>query len=230
MMTTVGLLDGCQCRCEWEEDGTAKMTLISTDKCLAWYGVLGKDLLEDKGFRKKVAGEEDASDKDLLDALTSAFEGDMEKYTFSVDIEGCRLLWKKSSGKFKQKVAEINLVNGDYNASIDSLLNYLRLEKKQNTVSINDLRREKENTARILERYEKTLDIFEKEKNGLEDKLYSKFLPVLNAKKEEILRLQKLLNISRGTAEPEVDYGEDVDTDVDEDEDAGGWENKRQKL
>lgn len=139
-------------------------------------------------------------------------------------------MWKKSSGKFKQKVAEINLVNGDYNASIDSLLNYLRLEKKQNTVSINDLRREKENTARILERYEKTLDIFEKEKNGLEDKLYSKFLPVLNAKKEEILRLQKLLNISRGTAEPEVDYGEDVDTDVDEDEDAGGWENKRQKL
>lgn len=63
MMTTVGLLDGCQCRCEWEEDGTAKMTLISTDKCLAWYGVLGKDLLEDKGFRKKVAGEEDASDQ-----------------------------------------------------------------------------------------------------------------------------------------------------------------------
>ena len=63
MMTTVGLLDGCQCRCEWEEDGTAKMTLISTDKNLAWHGVLGKDLLEDKVFRKKVAGEEDASDK-----------------------------------------------------------------------------------------------------------------------------------------------------------------------
>ena len=154
----------------------------------------------------------------------------MEKYTFSVDIEGCRLLWKKSSGKIKQKIAEINLVDGDYYSSIDSLVNYLRLEKKQNTVTINDLRREKESTAKILARYEKTLDIFEKEKNGLEDKLYSKFLPVLNAKKEEILRLQKLLNTSRGSSEPEVDYGEDVDTDVDEEEGAGGGENKRQKL
>ncbi len=135
-------------------------------------------------------------------------------------------MWKKSSGKIKQKVAEIHLVESEYFSSIDSLLDYLRLEKKQNTVTINDLRREKENTARILARYEKTLDIFEKEKNGLEDKLYSKFLPVLNAKKEEILRLQKLLN--KGT-ETEVDYGEEVDTDVDEDENAG-YESKRQKL
>ena len=135
-------------------------------------------------------------------------------------------MWKKSSGKIKQKVAEIHLVESEYFSSIDSLLDYLRLEKKHNTVTINDLQREKENTARILARYEKTLDIFEKEKNGLEDKLYSKFLPVLNAKKEEILRLQKLLN--KGT-EAEVDYGEEVDTDVDEDENAG-YESKRQKL
>ena len=117
----------------------------------------------------------------------------MEKHIFSVDEDGGRLLWKKSSGKLKQKIAEINLVDVDYKTSINSLVNYLRLEKKQDTVTINDLQREKENTATILARYEKTLDIFEKEKNGLEDKLYSKFLPVLNAKKEEILRLQKLL-------------------------------------
>ena len=83
----------------------------------------------------------------------------------------------------------------------------------------------------IMARYEKTLDIFEKEKNGLEDKLYSKFLPVLNAKKEEILRLQKLLSISRGTDKAEVDYGEDVDTDVDEeDEGDEACDSKRQKL
>ena len=60
------------------------------------------------------------------------------------------------------------------------------------------LKKEKEHTAIILARYEKTLDLFEKEKNGLEDKLYSKFLPVLNAKKEEILRLQTLLNSAGG--------------------------------
>ena len=62
-MTTVGLLDGYQCRCEWEEDGIARIILISTDKSLAWSGVVGKDLIEDKSFRKKVAGEEDVSDK-----------------------------------------------------------------------------------------------------------------------------------------------------------------------
>ena len=140
-------------------------------------------------------------------------------------------MWKKSSGKLKQKIAEINLVEVDYKTSINSLVNYLRLEKKQDTVTINDLRREKENTATILARYEKTLDIFEKEKNGLEDKLYSKFLPVLNAKKEEILRLQKLLSISRGTDKAEVDYGEDVDTDVDEEEEGDeALDSKRQKL
>ena len=157
--------------------------------------------------------------------MTSAFEGDMEKYTFSVDEDSGRLLWKKSSGKIKQKVAEINLLDVDYKTAIGSLVNYLRLGMKQNTITNNNLRKEKENTTRILNRYEKTLELFEKEKNGLEDKLYSKFLPVLNAKKEEILRLQKLL--SRGT-EAEVDYGEDVDTDVDDED--GGYEKKRQKL
>ena len=148
----------------------------------------------------------------------------MDKYTFSVDEDSGRLLWKKSSGKIKQKIAEISLLDDDYKTAIGSLVNYLRLGMKQETITVSNLRREKENTTRILNRYEKTLELFEKEKNGLEDKLYSKFLPVLNSKKEEILRLQKLL--SRGT-ETEVDYGEDVDTDVDEED--GGCEKKRHK-
>ena len=156
--------------------------------------------------------------------MTSAFGGDTEKYTFSIDEDSGRLLWKKGSGKIKQKVAEINLIDVDYKTSISSLVNYLRLEKKQDSITINDLRKEKEDTTRILKRYEKTLESFEREKNELEDRIYSKFLPVLNSKKEEILRLQKLL--SRGT-EAEVDYGKDVDTDVDEED--GEGEKKRQK-
>ena len=99
--------------------------------------------------------------------------------------------------------------------------------KKENT----ELKNKIKHLETIIERYEKTLDIFEKEKNQLEDKLYSKFLPVLNAKKEEILRLQKLLSISRGTDKAEVDYGEDVDTDVDEEEEGDeACDSKRQKL
>ena len=52
------------------------------------------------------------------------------------------------------------------------------------------MKEDKEKQDRIMARYEKTLEIFEKENNGLEDKFYSKFLPFLNAKKEEILRLR----------------------------------------
>ena len=64
--------------------------------------------------------------------------------------------------------------------------------KKENT----ELKNKIKHLETIIARYEKTLDIFEKEKNQLEDKLYSKFLPVLNAKKEEILRLQKIIENS----------------------------------
>ena len=111
-------------------------------------------------------------------------------------------------------------------------------KKKKEDTELENLKRENSRLKtritemeEIMARYEKTLDIFEKEKNGLEDKLYSKFLPVLNAKKEEILRLQKLLSISRGTDKAEVDYGEDVDTDVDEEEEGDeAFDSKRQKL
>ena len=111
-------------------------------------------------------------------------------------------------------------------------------KKKKEDTELENLKRENSRLKtritemeEIMARYEKTLDIFEKEKNGLEDKLYSKFLPVLNAKKEEILRLQKLLSISRGTDKAEVDYGEDVDTDVDEEEEGDeACDSKRQKL
>ena len=68
--------------------------------------------------------------------------------------------------------------------------------KKENQAlkqKINKLELKKAGQDRLLDRYERTLELFEKEKKGLEDKLYSKFLPVLNAKKEEILRLQTLL-------------------------------------
>ena len=68
--------------------------------------------------------------------------------------------------------------------------------KKENQAlkqKINKLELKKAGQDRPLDRVERTLGLFEKEKNGLVDKLYSKFLPDLKAKKEEILRLQTLL-------------------------------------
>ena len=86
-----------------------------------------------------------------------------------------------------------------------------------------DLKDKLSNLQRCIKRYEVFADQMIESKNSLEDKLYAKFLPVLNAKKAEILRLQKLLS-----PDPEPDYGEDVDTDVDEED--GESEKKRQKM
>ena len=86
-----------------------------------------------------------------------------------------------------------------------------------------DLKDKLSNLQRCIKRYEEFADQMIESKNSLEDKLYAKFLPVLNAKKAEILRLQKLLS-----PDPEPDYGEDVDTDVDEED--GESEKKRQKM
>ena len=107
-------------------------------------------------------------------------------------------------------------------AMIKEVIDRIFQENLQLKAEVKKVKKEKDDMTRIVERYEKTLERFEREKNSLEDRIYSKFLPVLNAKKEEILRLQKLL--SRGT-EAEVDYGED--TDVDEED--GEAEKKRQK-
>ena len=101
----------------------------------------------------------------------------------------------------------------------------LKTENEKLKTENEKLKTENEEQKGIIKKYVRTLELFEREKNGLEDRIYSKFLPVLNSKKEEILRLQKLL--SQGT-EAEVDYGEDVDTDVDEED--GEGEKKRQKL
>ena len=109
-------------------------------------------------------------------------------------------------------------------ATVKEVIDRIFRENLQLKAEVKKVKKEKDDMTRIVERYEKTLERFEREKNSLEDRIYSKFLPVLNSKKEEILRLQKLL--SRGT-EAEVDYGEDVDTDVDEED--GEAEKKRQK-
>ena len=109
-------------------------------------------------------------------------------------------------------------------ATVKEVIDRIFRENLQLKAEVKKVKKEKDDMTRIVERYEKTLERFEREKNSLEDRIYSKFLPVLNSKKEEILRLQKLL--SQGT-EAEVDYGEDVDTDVDEED--GEAEKKRQK-
>ena len=58
----------------------------------------------------------------------------------------------------------------------------------------------------------------EKEKSGLEDKMYERFLPVLNAKKEKIHELQKYGPISTHniSENEEDDYGSATDEDPDE--------------
>ena len=63
MEITFGVIAGYQCRCNWGEDGTAMITLLSLERSLAWAGHLGRNILDEKSFKKKISGEEDLSEK-----------------------------------------------------------------------------------------------------------------------------------------------------------------------
>ena len=84
--------------------------------------------------------------------------------------------------------------------------------------------KKQENLENDLRRSQDTLVLFEKEKSELENKLYSKFLPVLNAKKDEIIRLKNLKSVP----EEMPDYGSDTDVDTDDENNFNGT--KRQKC
>ena len=163
--------------------------------------------------------------QEVCETVKRAFGGDLEKFSFEVNEDNLRLVWKKTSGKIKQRVAEMNLKAEDYQTELKSMMEFLVTENKEMKSTNRDLQRRQVNMRRCLEQHQSTLELFEKEKNELEDRLYSRILPILNAKKGEILRLQKLL---KRVPETEVAYGEDVDTDVEDEE--GEPDIKRQKL
>ena len=166
--------------------------------------------------------------QDLLSKTKKAFVDDREKYTIVIDIDNKKLQWKKS-GKVKVKMADIQLEKSeaDYQEVQKSFMDFLIRENRNIKSTNDDLQRRQDNLVRDLRQSQKTLEIFEKEKTDLEDNLISNFLPILNAKKDEIERLR---NLKRSSIDDKnVDY-DDEDTDIDDEDGVSRNGSKCQRL
>ena len=115
----------------------------------------------------------------------------------------------------------------DYQEVQKSFMDFLIRENRNIKSTNDDLQRRQDNLVRDLRQSQKTLEIFEKEKTDLEDNLISNFLPILNAKKDEIERLR---NLKRSSIDDKnVDY-EDEDTDIDDEDGVSRNGSKCQRL
>ena len=115
----------------------------------------------------------------------------------------------------------------DYREVQKSFMDFLIRENRNIKSTNDDLQRRQDNLVRDLRQSQKTLEIFEKEKTDLEDNLISNFLPILNAKKDEIERLR---NLKRSSIDDKnVDY-DDEDTDIDDEDGVSRNGSKCQRL
>ena len=115
----------------------------------------------------------------------------------------------------------------DYQEVQKSFMDFLIRENRNIKSTNDDLQRRQDNLVRDLRQSQKTLEIFEKEKTDLEDNLISNFLPILNAKKDEIERLRILKRSSND--DKNVNY-DDEDTDVDDEDEVSRNGSKCQRL
>ena len=122
---------------------------------------------------------------------------------------------------------ELEKSEADYQEVQKSFMDFLIRENSNIKSTNDDLQRRQDNLVRDLRQSQKTLEIFEKEKTDLEDNLMSNFLPILNAKKDEIERLRNLKRSSND--DKNVDY-DDEDTDVDDEDEVSRNGSKCQRL
>ena len=147
--------------------------------------------------------------QEVLKLTKSTLSGESDKYTFSIDED--QLVWKKVAGLAKMTLVKIELTEKPFLETQKSFFEFLINENKQLQSTNDNLQRKQESLVLSLKQSHATLEVFEKEKNEMEERLYSKFLPILNSKKDEILRLKN--NFS--APEDDNDYGDETDEDED---------------
>ena len=122
---------------------------------------------------------------------------------------------------------ELEKSEADYQEVQKSFMDFLIRENRNIKSTNDDLQRRQDNLVRDLRQSQKTLEIFEKEKTDLEDNLMSNFLPILNAKKDEIERLR---NLKRSSNDDKTVNYDDEDTDVDDEDEVSRNGSKCQRL
>ena len=206
------------CQVTWAD---REVFLIILDGPSAWSGQLDQHIFESIDTRTG------ARLGDSWDMAKEAFAGQSSKFAFTV--ENKKVIWRKVGGKAKIKLAEIELRSLSFVDAQNELLGHLIAQNNELKTKNKDFKRRQDNLVRDHKKSKSMLEAFEKEKNEIEGKMYERFLPILNSKKEKIRELERYgPRASHAVSEDdEEDYGSATDEDHDE---PAGPNGKRSKL
>eukprot|EP00090_Calanus_glacialis_P036607 TRINITY_DN6256_c0_g1_i1.p1 TRINITY_DN6256_c0_g1~~TRINITY_DN6256_c0_g1_i1.p1 ORF type:complete len:246 (-),score=84.71 TRINITY_DN6256_c0_g1_i1:29-766(-) len=214
----------------WADEDLFLTILAGTE---AWAGTLEHQVFKDIDTRTGGA---------LGDSWQMAKEafGGTETSKYDIAIDNKKLIWRKVGGKAKIKITEIELKPVSFLDTQNELFGQLIESNNELKTKNKDFKRRQDNLVRDLKKSKNMLVEMEKEKSGIEDKLYERFLPILNAKKEKICDLEKnggmRASVHALSDDEGDDYGSATDEDPDESTvskeslDEAGPSNKRSKI
>ena len=107
-----------------EEFHHFSFAFLSLEGTFSWTGQVGPELYQDRKFRKIITTKEDASDRDLYEALDEGYT--KQVFLFTLDPEQKKLVWKKkfARGKLKKRLAEIKIEKKEYNQVLSSFFKF----------------------------------------------------------------------------------------------------------
>ena len=92
-----------------EELHRFSFAFLSLEGTFSWTGQVGPELYQDRKFRIIITTKEDASDRDLSEAIDEGYTRQI--FLFTLDPEQKKVVWKKkfAGGKLKKRITEILL-------------------------------------------------------------------------------------------------------------------------
>jgi len=192
------------------------LTVVDSDR--AWTARLNRESL-DLGER--------AGDQDLLKILQDAFSGESELYSLTLEGDST-LIWKRIQGSTRITLTEIGLTRTNFSDAQTSLNQQLITENRSLKQANNELQRKQETLRRDNQKSLNMLEEFERERKDIEDKMYARFLPILNAKKAYI---RELLAMSENGKKCNESDSEEVEVEEEDEDDEDEEKNtKRRRL
>jgi len=167
------------------------------------------------------------------EAFTSHGRVQQGQHAFTLDQKSCgtELTWRRSEGQSKAKVkigsfALAQLGDGARAAVMDTML----AQKEEEAESKKKLEERHDKLLADLQKAKSMLDEFASEKAKLEEELYGRFLPILQAKQDKIAELERGGGRRAGSDDGREsdDYGSC--TDVDDEDHQNGEKSKRARL
>ncbi|XP_075871256.1 DNA repair protein XRCC4-like [Nelusetta ayraudi] len=197
-------------RVDWAEDLGAGFTIALTDGSSAWIGEVSEDEVTEDANDVGLARGEHV--KDLLGALTGGRRGrqrDEAAYSFSLAPDHGRLSYQKISNGVPVHLGCVELQPAPDPVELNREMIALALKcnvdlKLDNSQLLDGNRRLKQQNQVILQELEQQVQ----DKEELERKLYSRFVPVMNEKKAKIRSLQDELQHLQRTDDKQSDKEE----------------------